>query len=229
MRIAVPDRSIFTPLADPGSGSDHPIIRAPQNQCEMLLRTARAELALISPLGYGSAPTLSDYRIVGTTCLVAYEDTGLASIRFRADLEVPQTYYAPAPEDFITTIGLLLLTEQHELRLDPVASPSAADTIIAWNDEGTFPEHPAVIDLTEEWWLALGCGLPLGLWVCRSDIADEYDVVALTRSLARIPTDAPSTLQWYWNDDAKQSLATTVEMLYYHRLIEELPAVNVIA
>jgi hypothetical protein len=229
MRIAIPNRAIFSRLAAKPT-ADHQVITAPQSECELLLRTARAELALISPLGYGSASPLSDYRIVGTTCLVAHEYTGLATIRFRAGLELPRTYYAPEPADFITTIGLLLMAEQHELTLTAVGSPAMADCVIAWESDGTFDDHPVAIDLTEEWWLAMECGLPLGIWVCRSELADEYDLVALTNALAETASqDDPPTLQWNWNDDAKASVATTLEMLYYHRYIAELPQISVIA
>lgn len=183
MRIALPSRSIFDRLCT-GQVGDHTIIRAPQAECEMLLRTARAELALISPLGYGSAPSLSDYHVVGTTCLVATENTALASIRFRRGLHEPRTYFAPEPDDFLTTIGLLLLAEQHELRLKPSATLDGADTVIAWNDAGDFPEHPAAIDLTEEWALACECSLPIGVWVCRSDLAEEFDVPSITTALS---------------------------------------------
>ncbi|MCS7000689.1 MAG: hypothetical protein RML15_08885 [Bacteroidota bacterium] len=233
MRIAVPSRPIFDRLVASTRG-EHQIIRAPQAECEMLLRTARAELACISPLGIGTASALSDYRIVGTTCLVGEEHLALASVRFRAGLEIPQTYYAPEPQDFITTVGLLLLAEQHELVLEQVSSAALADTIIGWNDMGEFPEHPVVIDLTEEWWLAMECGLPLGVWVCRSELAEEHDVVALTRSIAaaQLPeteyTDSGGVLHWQWSDQVREALRTTVEMLYYHRFIEEIPALNVL-
>ncbi len=233
MRIAIPDRPIFSRLAATDS-AEHPIIRAPQSQCETLLRTARVELALISPLGYGSASVLSDYRIVGSRCLLVEEGLDLAAIRFRSGLEAPRTYYAPEPSDFLTTAGLLLLAEQHELQLEPVESPDKADTIIAWNDAGTFPDHPVNIDLTEEWWLALECGLPLGIWVCRSELAEEFDLVAITEHLAEanLPDrEYPASggvIGWRWDDDAKEALKTTLEMLYYHRFIPELPAINLI-
>lgn len=233
MRIALPSRSIFDRLCA-GQTGEHTIIRAPQAECETLLRTARAELALISPLGYGSAPSLSDYHVVGTTCLVATENTALASIRFRRGLHTPRTYYAPEPDDFLTTIGLLLLAEQHELRLKPSATLDGADTVIAWNDAGDFPEHPAAIDLTEEWALACQCSLPIGVWVCRSDLAEEFDVPSITTALAgdelqqREYLDWGGYLQWRWDDDVKAALATTLEMLYYHRYIPSLPKVKLL-
>jgi hypothetical protein len=200
----------------------------------MLLRTARAELALISPLGYGIAPSLSDYHIVGTTCLVANENTALASIRFRGGLREPRTYYAPEPDDFLTTIGLLLLAEQHELRLKPSATLDGADTVIAWNDTGDFPDHPAAIDLTEEWALTCECSLPIGVWVCRSDLAEEFDVPSITTALAgsvhepREYLDSGGYLQWRWDEDVKGALVTTLEMLYYHRYIPSLPKVKLL-
>lgn len=233
MRIAVPDRPIFAPLAA-GIAAEHSVVHVPQPHCEQLLRTARIELALISPLGYGKAPSLSDYRIVGTTCVIAEEALGLATIRFRSGLDTPRTYYAPEPDDFLTTVGLLLLAEQHELHLTPVSSAAEADTIIAWNDAGDFPDHPVAIDLTEEWWLALECGLPLGIWVCRSDLAEEFDLPALTTQLARaeLPQrehrDGGGIVQWRWDEGARDALKTTLEMLYYHRYIAEMPAVNVL-
>ncbi|GIV55235.1 MAG: hypothetical protein KatS3mg040_1836 [Candidatus Kapaibacterium sp.] len=233
MRIALPSRSIFDRLGA-GDVGEHTVIRAPQAECELLLRTARAELALISPLGYGSAPSLSDYHIVGTTCLVADENTALASIRFRSGLREPRTYYAPEPDDFLTTIGLLLLAEQHELRLKPSATLDGADTVIAWNDAGDFPDHPATIDLTEEWALACECSLPIGVWVCRSDLAEEFDVPSITTALAgdelqqREYLDSGGYLQWRWDDDVKAALATTLEMLYYHRYIPSLPKVKLL-
>ncbi|MCX7930136.1 MAG: hypothetical protein N2663_05390 [Chlorobi bacterium] len=233
MRIAVPDRLIFSPLIE-GSTGEHQLIRAPQSECQNLLRTARVELALISPLGFGSAPSLSDYQIIGSTCVVAEEGLDLAAIRFRSGLDIPRTYYAPEPDDFITRIGLLLLAEQHELELHAVSSPADADTIITWNDAGNFPSHPVVIDLTEEWWLAIECGLPLGIWVCRSELAEELDLVKLTTELARagLPSreylDSGGVLQWRWDDRTHEALKTTLEMLYYHHYITELPALNVI-
>lgn len=233
MRIAVPDRPLFSPLVE-GDPCGHDIIRAPQAECEMLLRTARTEIALISPLGFGRASTLSDYRIIGTTCLVVEEGANLAAIRFRTGLEIPRTYYAPDADDFFTTVGLLLLAEQHELHLDQAASAIAADTIISWNDAGPFPDHPATIDLTEEWWLAVACGLPLGVWVCRSELADESDVRGITAALARpdLPEreyrDGGGVYQWRWNDEARMALSTTLEMLYYHQFIPEIPAINVV-
>lgn len=233
MRIALPSRSLFDRLGT-GSTGEHTIIRAPQAECEMLLRTARAELALISPFGYGNAPSLSDYHIVGTSCLVAIENTALASIRFRRGLHAPRTYFAPEPEDFLTTIGLLLLAEQHELRLTPSATLDGADTVIAWNDVGDFPEHTAAIDLTEEWALACECGLPIGVWVCRSDLAEEFDVASITTAIAdqnlqpREYLDSGGHLQWHWDDDVKAALTTTLEMLYYHRFIPSLPKVKLL-
>lgn len=234
MRIAVPDTPIFAPLYAGAAACEHELIVTSQPECERLLRTAQVELALLSPLGYGSANPISDYCIVGTTCLIAEECTELAAICFRQGLHAPRTYFAPTPREFITTAGLLLLAEQHELHLTSVSTPEQADTIIAWAHAGEFSDHPARIDLTEEWWLAFECGMPLGVWVCRSELAEEVDLLALTRRLAqpelphREHLECGGVLQWYWESNARQVLETTLTLLYYHRYLDHMPAVNLI-
>lgn len=212
---------------------------------EQFLRN-RGSLALLSPIGYGKGVKSADYRIIPTLAagLVAY--SGRASLYFKSGLTTLNTIGAEYPDDFMMVIGKILLSERYDISAELKRKKGSVGEILNDLDAAMaygIDTNYNSMDISEDWFESFEIPLPIGVWVCRNE-EEPVDVVELTKLFAmdelpeEIEIDVNHTsynnngeregrLITHWNDDMKSAFEQTLELLYYHRILPEIPAIKI--
>lgn len=252
MIIAIPDNLLFQPLVaraeEVAVANNGRVIRTTEEQCIHLLHANSADLALLSPYGYGKGVTQSDYRIVPTTCCILNGWTNTGAIFFGKGLETINTLTSSVPDDFITRAGQIILEEQFDIEhpLQPGKGTVAElltthDAVIGWR--GNEDEYTGM-DISEEWQLCFDTTLPIMLWVCREENSVELPLFDITEQLAAPNLQAvqqcteqhphgdtfarEGEILWRWNEQTEEHLTQILYLLYYHQCFPEIPAVKIL-
>jgi hypothetical protein len=228
------------------------LLRTTDDQCAELLLNNRVEIAFITPLGYGSAVTRVDYRIVPLYAFMSHGFTGLGSVYFNPSLKSIYTIGTQNKNSFMTCAGQLILSEKFDI--DPIVqeqSQGTVDTLLASNDAAiawTNEDHrEASLDISEEWKDSFGLPLCMGFWACRPDELPENiaDILKgfcgsskrqLFTDAEHIPHDDEDidlelesrvgALSYEWNDESESIISTTLEILYYRQKVAAISAVK---
>jgi hypothetical protein len=242
MTIAVPTTSLAEPLIKHlemvATTGGHTVIRTTEMECMKMLLANRADLALVTPMGYGMGVGRADYRIVPHGAVMLQDYTNTAAISFSEHGRSLATCTSSAPEDFLPTIGVVLLAEKFDLALS-VRKGDGGDCHIDYPDE----IHRSVMDVSEEYNDLLEAPLPVYVWACRSE-AEAEDVEAVVRATVEkqlsdidvveaVPPDGDhfpreGKIVYRWTDESEEALATVMELLFYHQLLPEIPAVKLL-
>ncbi len=248
--IAVPDNPAFAPLLanieSIAASRGFDVVRLPEADCADALLRNRAELALVSPLGYGQAVGRADYRIVpGPACIyqgLTYE----ASIYMRENAAEIESCVSPHARDFIPQLGAMILNDKFGLPFTAVESVKPApvadlleqyDVVIDW---GFDAQQKVVLDVSDEWYDLASLSLPVMMWVCRpddmpEDLADMVSSFAApdlhTREIVEqtyhnANAEREGAVIWQWNDDVEPALYKLFEMMFFLQRIPEIPAIK---
>lgn len=243
MKIAIPDHPLYAPLvahadrvcADRG----WQLVRAPIEQCGAMLFTHAVDAALVSPMGYGRGVTKVDYRIVGGPALMLHDFTNVAGISFAPTMSALRTAVSHTPAECLVTLGMLILSEKLDviLTMHP-AGQAEADCMIDLAGVGSA----FAMDVSEEWADLTDAPLPAALWVCRIE-ADQDAVAGAVAAMADATTETPVSemlaptsdhvprqgrITYRWTDETEDALAAVLDMLYFHQLLPEIPAVKLL-
>ncbi len=255
--IAIPDNPFFLPLVQNraliAQQYNFTIITASEERCAELLLTNRAEIALMSPLGYGAAVAQVDYRIIPATAISSEGFTDIASVYFSPSLQTIDSIASPNGGDFIIQAGKIVLAEKFDIHPKFIAARGSIDELLALADSALLwhsPDlPPASLDISEEWLDAFETPMPIAFWVCRPDDLPE-NITDIIRSFAthdlpdyRLVHDheceSPEShhdefsdyrtgkIHYKWTDETEDWLDHTLDALFYHQLIPALPAVKI--
>ena len=133
------------------------------------------DMALVSPLGYGSGVGKVDLRLIPGPCMVLKDYTNIAGIRFRDNLEEINTVGSHQPATFLPVIGSLLMREKFEAPPSPVQKITKGAPADCMIDLNTPEDGPAAMDVSEEWFDLAEMPLPIAVWACR--VEAELDKV----------------------------------------------------
>ncbi|MBX3042088.1 MAG: hypothetical protein KIT33_11185 [Candidatus Kapabacteria bacterium] len=215
------------------------LIKTDEASCIENMLKNRASLALLSPLGYGAGVKNADFRIIPsfTAGFVGY--SGRASLYFNQGLSTIEAIGSANSSDFLMKIGNILLSERYDIYLkleqckgdvdDILKSYSAA---LSYGNDETLNS----MDITEDWFETFEIPLIAGTWVTRNE-EEPDDVIELTNlfALDEIPeeidinpnSEREGKILTRWNPEIKLAFEQNLELLYYHKLIPEIPAVKV--
>ncbi len=261
MRVALPDNPFFDPLCAAAEryAQEHTtrILRLPEVECTKLLLNNMVDIALLSPLGYGSGVLHADFRIIPTTACMLRGWTNTGRIVFAQHLGEVHSIASAHPDDYLMHCAALLLEEQYDISV-PVTSFSGSwqeaieqsECVLGWSKDLGDARG---LDIAEEWDVAYSMPLPMAMWVCRSeyvlDAGTEQDAVlerlsAFCRDIAQHDlADAEQCredeavadtecregcIEWKWSDALEQSLEPTLQLLYQRQLLPEIPAIKIL-
>jgi hypothetical protein len=249
VKIAVPDSPLADPLIANAEGVCHRLgwtmVRVPDERCAELLLTGMADMALVTPLGYGQGVGKVDYRIVPGPAVALHDYTNIAGIRFAPDAQEIATVGSHRPSAYFPILGNIVMREKFEapvVELKSVGDVVDVDCII---DEQAFAgtTSPPTLDLSEEWYDMSESPLPALVWVCRMDadldtiptaisqMADPSVTEHFVSETASLTSDASpreGRISYRWNDDLEDAIDAVLHVLYYHQLLTELPAVKIL-
>lgn len=251
MKLAIPTNPLYAPLvANVQSVCDQrgwTLVQGSEDDCATWLLRNSVDAALLTPFGYGIAVTKTDYRIVPGPMIMSYDFTNLAGIRFREHCNEVRTVASATPRDFMMMVGAIVLSEKFDITVPMTKLPADADAAeaidarVEWQHNG----GDAALDVSEEWADVTEGGLPLAFWVTRVEnddidvlpeaVAAMADASALSeRTITEVvPAEGDhfpreGRLTFTWSDDLDEALFATMQMLYFHQLVPEIPAVKVL-
>ncbi|OGU40579.1 MAG: hypothetical protein A2X61_09590 [Ignavibacteria bacterium GWB2_35_12] len=222
------------------------IFRLNENDCASHLLKNRVDAALLTPMGYAKGLFDADYRIIPGPALLSQAYTKAGTIIFGREVKSVKSFASDSPNDFMVTIGKLLLGERYNIfpsidvqYKDIDNMLKNCDVVITWNGES---EDRITLDISDEWYDMNEFALPLAFWVCRAEEVPE-NILNILNSLSsdsvenEIVEELPEGKDFVarqgkffyrWNDDFERALEFTLHFLYYHQLITEIPAVKLL-
>jgi len=250
IKLAVPNNQIYDELLSNINSQNIKdeinIFRFSEKECASHLLNNRVDAALLTPMGYAEGLFDADYRIIPGPALLSEAYTNSGTIIFGKGLKSVKSFASDKPDDFIVTIGKLLLGERYNIfpslennykTIEDMISN--CDVVITWNGE---KEERVTLDISDEWFDMNEFPLPFAFWVCKSEEAPE-NIQSILTSLAsdsvekQITEELPEGKDFVprqgkflfrWNDDYERALEFTLHFLYYHQLITEIPAVKLL-
>ncbi len=251
MRIAVPQNPLYKPLLqkvdDVCEQMGWSVHRASAEECASLLLNNHADLALLSPLGYGRGVGKVDFRIIPEPCMSLIDYTAVAGILFSENAQEIDTVGSRTPNEFLPIIGSLLMREKYEVADNPLVFATDFSTVDCLIEEypllgNSFPSQIA-LDVGEEWFDMIELPLPIGLWVCRND-AEMGNIAASVKSMAsdtltnvtvqetmNRETDylaREGQINFQWSDEVEQGLDSVLRLFFYYQILPELPAIKLL-
>lgn len=245
IRIGVIDNPIYEPLYSELEKAkakyDIQLFKIDEKSIVDLFFARRLDLALLSPLGYAKGVKKADFRIIPTNALSAIGLTNVASTYYKPKSKNVDNVGSPSPEEFLMEIGRILMAERYDLVFDVKKSSNNLqeaftefDSIIKFGKEET---EAVAMDVTEDWFDSYQMPLPLAFWVCYSDdLAIPF--IEVTESLAQLPdkfvelkldnkNSSESEFMWKWDDDVFNATEQVLQLLFFHKVLSEVPAVKV--
>lgn len=246
MKVAIPDAAYLRPLvaraADVCAAHGWDLQVVPEERAGTMLVNHLVDLALVSPMGYGSGVGKVDLRIIPGPCMVLTDYTNVAGIRFKDHIEEIRSMGSRQPQAFLPIIGSLMMREKFEAPTGPLQAISKGAPADCMIDLNGADDPPAALDVSEEWFDAAEMPLPVAMWACRVE-ADLDKVSHAVRQMAQEPLTVvevhepvddegsmvrQGTISWTWNADVEEALEGVLNLLFFHQLLREIPAVKVL-
>ncbi|MCX6155108.1 MAG: hypothetical protein NT007_13225 [Candidatus Kapabacteria bacterium] len=220
----------------------------PEARISELMLANRLDCALMTPWSYGQGVINADYRIIPGPALSSYSYTQIGTLFFNRNLKDIKSLATINPDDFLSKIAALILAETYGQYPAIIKVKGSPDELVkladcAFSYENGAPDD-VTLDISEEWYMSYEYPLPLAFWVIRNEEPPE-EIVQIVHQLFR--KDQPKEveiieeelvaddveprvgkLKWYFDDEFKEALETTLEFLFLQQLIPELAAVKVL-
>ncbi len=249
IRVGIPDNAIFKKLYSNSElikdKYNLEIFVLPEVEVLKLFKARRLDIALLSPLGYGSGVKVADYRIIEGPCLASVSYNGFASILMKAGIRNIKKLNSNSADDYMMLIGRVLLAERYDInlkleneKLDSSTLFASSDISIIW---GSLYEAPIKFDISEDWYETYEFPLPLGIWCTYGDnpiencneiineLADsnlkDIEEINEIDGFGDIKT---GELIWKWNGDMQKSMEEIVRLLFFHQFIIEVPKIKLL-
>jgi hypothetical protein len=248
IRIGVPEGKIYDNLVVNAISQfqdiNYKIIRARESQISKLMLENKLDIALISPLTYGMAVNKADFRIIPVSAIALKDYTAISSVFLNSGLDSIELCATPDPRSYLSNILKVIFRENYdiELRFEEIAGTidkllSKADLALLFETDNT---DNVAFDISEEWYLLYDRALPLGFWVCRHEETEGYNPQDIINSITA--DDIPDIedifdssdlsgvrsgqIIWRWNEEIADALDHTLQILYFHQLIPEIPGIK---
>ncbi len=222
------------------------LIKTSEKICIEHTLSNRSALSLLSPLGYGLGVKNADFRIVPTKIAAFVGYSSKSSMFFKQGLKNIEKIAVNDTEIYLVKIAQILLSERYDIEAKFEKTELKLPDILKNYDSAILYEHNHSyhsIDISEDWFETYEIPLIAGLWVVRNE-EEPIDVIELTESFAINGLEEEIDINHYdssniehhhregkiltqWNDEIKNSFEQTLELLYYHRLLPEIPSVKI--
>lgn len=252
IKLAFPKNEVYQPLFERCESycKDHNIryFKLNESECADFLLRNLVDAAFLSPLGYGKGVKIADFRIIPGPVLFTEDYTGLATIYFRKGLDTVSSIQSSSPDDFIMVIAQLLLKEKFGIDLNLEQNKGTKNEILSKYDSailwGNEQGEDVSLDVSEEWYDLVEEPLPLGFWVCRAEgyppnIKQIVNDIASKSLPAKVEIKEQfeeskeqyrrkGFLYWNWSPELETSIETVLLFLYFHQILNEIPAVKIL-
>jgi hypothetical protein len=247
IKIAVPSTPLFKPLYENYEAVkekfDADIYIVDEQKAADLFSSNIADIALLTPVGYGQSKFKADGVILPGLGLTAEGYTGIASIFFRKGLTTISSAASPYPEDFLMMIGNKIMAERYGIIAGLEKVPGEPNDILMQKEAAIVYSldnyEEATLDVTEEWQLSFEQPLPICFWVIREENFNEsiYPIIEslAAKEILESPEEFISAeefrtgrLIWRFNKEFETAGDNLLEFLYFHQFFPEAPSIKFI-
>lgn len=253
IKIGVPTHKIYDSLIERfdefKAKYDIQLFRDAESRIADLFANRKLDIAMLTPAGYAKGLAIADYRIIPEACLAHEEFTGELSMFFNPASNRFKVLSVNDEHEFLTMIVRMILAERYDSFPEvkvikaPLEDMISNSDIAALHAENTGTD--AALDVSEQWFDSFEFPLPLGLWVCRNEELEEDIVRQIITSIkaedavaelhieenfnvAGIDYLREGNIHYEWNDDIRQALSDTLQMLFVSQYINDIPEVKVL-
>ena len=121
IRVGIPDNAIFNKLYSNSElvkeKYELDLFVLPEVEILKLFKARRLDIALLSPLGFGSGVKVADFRIIEGPCLASVSFNGFASILMKSGIKNIKKLNSNTADDYMMQIGKMLLAERYDINL----------------------------------------------------------------------------------------------------------------
>lgn len=212
-----------------------------------LLFRKQVDAALISPLNYAQALKTTDLRIIPASCIAAVGFTGMASLVINNDVADIKKLAIQNPKNFLHLLSPFILKEKFgfNFNIENFSQETLQNkTTDAFIIEGTAGAERISLDITEEWFDLYEMPLTLYFWACWADAYPE-NITEYINSISTIDEQEENIIEqasvnssnyeprqgsviWRWSEDVKSSLEATLQFMYYHQIINDIPEIKLL-
>jgi len=249
LKIAIPDnpiyRQIFFNAETVCKEFGATLIKTSEREVAKLFEENKVDVAFLTPMDYGRGTRISDYRIVPATCLAVEGYSRFASVYFKQGLQTIKTAGSPTPDDFMMSIGKIVLAERYSISVDleKTDKPTVDEILEDYDSALLWKKNflgDVAMDITEDWFDSYQFPLVLGSWVVRHQEEPE----ALDKMLKLFESDSlhgkttvtdkpgeemeprEGRLIHEWSEEIEKAYDTLLEILFYHQYTNELASVK---
>lgn len=191
IKICVPNNPMYAPLIENREEAeakyDIEIFVGSEKQTREMFLAGKADIAFLSPYGYGLGNRAGNYRVVPGPALAAEAYTGLMSLNFNPGLLSFEKVCYPNDDEFAIIATKMILAERYGIDPKPVIKTGKPEELQASADAyfsyGLMNADDKSLDITDDWFDTFESPLILGFWVCRFDEHPE-NVIEIVQSLA---------------------------------------------
>lgn len=252
MRIAVPSHpyleSLTTGVVEACRGAGWTVHVVSEAEVTSMLQRKLVDLALITPLAYGTAVGTSDLRIVPVSCMVMHDFTHVVGISIRDGAEEIATMGSHSPTDFLSVLGGLLMQEKYGAEPSYLIDLSSDDRHVDCTIDVITDRSDAFhLDLSEEWFDAAEMPVVTAIWACHAD-ANDASIAEATAILSRSTPGAievhedytlvldgeedvierDGRITWTWDAEVEEALEAMLTFLYFHQRLTAMPALKIL-
>jgi len=240
-RIAVIENKLFEPLYINCLERDLLIKTTEEKVSELLLNT-RVEIAMMTPLSFAKISKKGDWRILPTTVLATKGYSELLTLSFKQNMKTLDHIYFEDASEYLISIAKILLAEKYDIQTNitnKAYSIEDFDAFISYfaKDAGKF-----TIDLSEEWFDTFEFPLPFVFWVVPAEIEDtkilliteeiKDNLLAKSEQIEEYADEQShisrsGEIIWRWNDEIEEAIDKTMDLLFYHHIIDDIPDTKV--
>ncbi len=207
-----------------GVNSDINLINIEQDEIVKKLSNGLIEAALVDPITYSKLKKNNDVRIIPCSVLFLEDYTNTLGLNITSESSELNKLSLPFKSDYLYQISKLLLAERYQITIMDVPSMGGSEIVV--NNE------LATLDISEDWYESFKLKLPLLFWVVKFDdgkvLVEDY--VNLFNSISLTQDEVFSTddqtrqgrIIRRWDNECEESLDETLELLFYHNLVDEL-------
>ena len=237
IKIGVPTHKIYDSLIERfdefKAKYDIQLFRDAESRIADLFANRKLDIAMLTPAGYAKGLAIADYRIIPEACLAHEEFTGELSMFFNPASNRFKVLSVNDEHEYLTMIVRMILAERYD------SFPEVK--VMHAENKGT----DVALDVSEQWFDSFEFPLPLALWVCRNEELEEDIVRQIITSIkaedavaelhieenfnvAGIDYLREGNIHYEWNDDIRQALSDTLQMLFVSQYINDIPEVKVL-
>lgn len=245
IRVGLPNTSIYSSIIQDFKNfiekDKYEIFSVPEEHLTKLILDNRLDLSLINPLILGKIFKNSDFRIIPSNTLSFISYCDIASIKFEENQKKIEKLIVPNLNDYFSIIAKILLSERYNFFAEIIKKPSVVLNNAIELIYNNLDEVSGQLDFTEDWFDTYEIPLVTGFWIVRNE-EEPFEAIELLKQISANRTAneieiieksentivREGSIAHFWDNEIKDALEQILQLLFFHQVIDEIPAIKLI-